>query len=142
MTLDRPRYSIADIFKAAFIAVAVSSALNIVLWLLAMAVGIVPGDFWVLSPVSIIGSTFAFTLIGAVVLVVLTRTSSNPIGIWRIVAIVGLVLSFTNPFMLLSGSMPGFPIPTASTVAFMLVMHLVAGVAAIYFMTTIPTPRS
>jgi hypothetical protein len=61
---------------------------------------------------------------------------------WRIVAIVGLVLSFSNPFMLLTGSMPGFPVPTASTVAVMLLMHVIAGISAIYFMTNMPKPRS
>ncbi|MDQ5822997.1 MAG: DUF6069 family protein [Chloroflexota bacterium] len=142
MTLGRQTYSVADIFKAALVAVAVSSVANIVLWLLAVAVGLVPGDFWVLQPVSIISSTLAFTLIGAAVLAVLTRVSSNPMRTWRIVAIVGLVLSFSNPFMLLSGSMPGFPVPTASTVAVMLLMHVIAGISAIYFMTTMPKPRS
>ncbi|HEX8229055.1 MAG TPA: DUF6069 family protein [Chloroflexia bacterium] len=142
MTLDRQTYSIADIFKAALVAVAVGSAANIVLWLLAVGLGLVPGDFWVLQPVSIVASTLAFTLVGAVVLAVLTRVSRNPMRTWRIVAIVGLVLSFSNPFMLLTGSMPGFPVPTASTVAVMLLMHVIAGISAIYFMTNMPKPRS
>jgi hypothetical protein len=142
MTLGRQTYSIADIFKAALVAVAVSSLANVVLWLLAVGVGLVPGDFWVLQPVSILMSTLAFTLIGAAVLAVLTRVSRNPMRTWRIVAIVGLVLSFSNPFMLLSGSMPGFPVPTASTVAVMLLMHVIAGISAIYFMTTMPKPKS
>lgn len=142
MTLKRQTYSIADIFKAALVAVAVSSVANVVLWLLAVTVGLVPGDFWVLQPVSIVMSTLAFTLIGVAVLAVLTRVSRTPMRTWRIVAIVGLVLSFSNPFMLLSGSMPGFPVPTASTVAVMLLMHVIAGVLAIYFMTTMPKPKS
>ncbi|MDQ3704699.1 MAG: DUF6069 family protein [Chloroflexota bacterium] len=142
MTLGRQTYSVGDIFKAALVAVAVSSVANVVLWLLAVAVGLVPGDFWVLQPVSIIASTLAFTLIGAAVLAVLTRVSRNPMRTWRIVAIAGLVLSFSNPFMLLTGSMPGFPVPTASTVAVMLLMHVIAGVSAIYFMTTMPKPKS
>jgi hypothetical protein len=142
MTLDRQTYSIADIFKAALVAVAAGSVANIVLWLLAVGVGLVPGDFWVLQPVSIITSTLAFTLVGAVVLAVLTRVSRNPMRTWRVVAVVGLVLSFSKPFMLLTGSMKGFPVPTASTVAVMLLMHTIAGISAIYFMTTMPKPRS
>ena len=140
MTLERQAYSIADIFKAALVAVAVSSVANVLLWLLAVALGLVPGDFWVLQPVSIAASTLAFTLVGAAVLAVLTRVSRNPMRTWRIVAVVGLVLSFSNPFMLLTGSMPGFPVPTAATVAVMLLMHIIAGIAAIYFMTTMPKP--
>ncbi len=142
VTLERQTYSIGDIFKAALVAVAVSSAANIVLWLLAVAAGLVPGDFWVLQPVSIAASTLAFTLVGAVLLAVLARVSRNPMRTWRVLAVVGLVLSFSNPFMLLSGSMPGFPVPSASTVGVMLIMHVIAGASAIYFMTTIPKPRS
>lgn len=142
ITLERQTYSIADIFKAALVAVAVSSAANIALWLVAVGLGLVPGDFWVLQPLSIVASTLAFTLIGAAALAVLARVSRNPMRTWRVVAIVGLVLSFSNPFMLLTGSMPGFPVPSASTVAVMLLMHIIAGSAAIYFMTTMPKPHN
>ncbi len=139
--LERQTYSIADIFKAALVAVAVSSAANIALWLTSVGLGLVPGDFWVLQPLSIAASTLTFTLLGALALAVLARVSRNPMRTWRVVAIAGLLLSFTNPFMLLTGSMPGFPVPNASTVAVMLLMHTVAGVCAIYFMTTMPKPR-
>lgn len=142
IALEKHTYSITDIFKAALVAVGVSSVANVLLWLFAVGLGLVPGDFWVLQPLSIVLSTLAFTLVGAVLLAVLTRLRPNPMRTWRIVAIAGLVLSFSNPFMLLTGSMPGFPVPTAGTVAIMLLMHIIAGISAIYFMTTLPKPRT
>ncbi|HVF98547.1 MAG TPA: DUF6069 family protein [Chloroflexia bacterium] len=142
IAMEKQTYSITDIFKAALVAVGVSSVANVLLWLFAVGLGLVAGDFWVLQPLSIVLSTLAFTLVGAVLLAVLTRLRPNPMRTWRIVAIAGLVLSFSNPFMLLTGSMPGFPVPTVTTVAIMLLMHIIAGVSAIYFMTTLPRPRA
>ncbi|HET6262868.1 MAG TPA: hypothetical protein VFG99_11620, partial [Chloroflexia bacterium] len=59
ITLEKHTYSITDIFKAALVAVGVSSVANVLLWLLAVGVGLVPGDFWVLQPLSIVLSTLA-----------------------------------------------------------------------------------
>jgi vacuolar-type H+-ATPase subunit I/STV1 len=65
---------------------------------------------------------------GAVVYGVLGRVVARPVQLFRIVGVLVLVLSFGSPF-----SIPDAPV---GMIAALLLMHIVAGVAAIGVLTT------
>jgi hypothetical protein len=64
------------------------------------------------------------------------RFSQWPISTFRIVAIIALVLSFAQPLLLTSGMMPTAAPVGIGTILVLELMHIVAGVAAIYLLTT------
>jgi hypothetical protein len=128
------RQSIGSIWKAGIVAAAVAAAANIVLYFLGRALGAFPDT--ALTPmgrpvdavatvmVSVLG-----VLAGALVYTVLTRLldAARAKRWFLLIAIVVLVLMAPSPV-----GIPGAPL---SQVVIMEIMHLVAGVSAIYFLT-------
>ena len=77
-----------------------------------------------------IGASIAFIVIGGIVLAVMGRFLSNPIAMWRNVAIVVLLLSLLQPVFLLEGEY------TITTQLILGVMHIIAGAITIFLLTT------
>ena len=73
-------------------------------------------------------------MLGAAVFALIIKFARQPVRTFRIVAVVALLLSLTNPIMAASGMMPiGVTISTATMLS-MMVMHIVAGVITIYLL--------
>lgn len=112
----------------------IAAVVNVVLYFLAQAVGfvgdIVPSIMDAATappfPVAIVASSIIFIAIGGAVVWVVDRFSETPMTLWRNIAIVALVLSFAQPFFAFSGN----------DLILLEVMHVVAGVIAIYMITT------
>lgn len=85
-----------------------------------------------LTLVPVIFSTAAGVLGGLLVLALLGRFSRRPLPRYRTIAIVALVLSFATPF-----SVPGAP---AGFYVTLLLLHLVAGVIAIWLPSRLLRP--
>mgnify|MGYP005840031027 CR=1 FL=1 len=128
------------IWTTGLIAGVIAGAINFVVYLVASSAGVpfnvAPPDVpappfgvaaFALSVISILIGTFVLTL--------MPRFSQRPISTWRTVAIVALVLSFLQPLVLLSG-MGGMPVSGWDTVIVLEIMHIIAGVIAIYLLTT------
>jgi hypothetical protein len=111
----------------------ISGIVNLLLYFGAQAIGFV-GDmvpsFLAASPQpfapAIVISSIMFTAIGGVLLWVVDRFSAKPITTWRNLAIVGLILSFAQPFLAFSNT---------NDIILLLLMHTIAGIIAIAVIT-------
>jgi hypothetical protein len=120
------------------IAAVVAAVVNSVVFFIAQAMGIfddvvvtMGGGREPFVVIPVIGSSITLIVVGGIVLWVIARFSQRPISTWRIVAIVALLLSFGMPF-----SPNAFENPTTVFYATLLLMHILAGVIAIYLLTT------
>jgi hypothetical protein len=93
----------------------------------------------ILNPFTIIGSSIGFLLIGLFALVVVNRVSRQPVRTYRIIAVVGLVLSLSNPIMAAAGFMPlpGGAVLDGTVVGVMLVMHVIAAAVFVPMVTSL-----
>lgn len=78
----------------------------------------------------VIGASIVQIILGGVLLAVLARFVDRPITTWRWIAIVFLVLSLAQPFLLLEGE------TTLTQQIILVIMHLIAGGITIYLLTT------
>lgn len=129
------------VWQTGLLAVIIASVANLIVYAVAAALGVefnvappdVPAPPFALAVVfatafGILAGTFVFTL--------MPRFTQRPISTFRIVAIVALVLSFAQPLLPYMGAMPTAGEVTLSTVLVLEIMHVIAGVAAIYLLTT------
>jgi hypothetical protein len=119
------------------IAAVLSAIVNTIVYFIAEAMGIFENVLvtmgggsmaFVLPPV--IGSSIMFILVGGALMWLIARFSQRPISIWRIVAIVGLILSLGMPF-----SPNAFANAPISFYVVLILMHIVAAIITIYLLT-------
>lgn len=128
------RRPLGEIWKAGLIGAGVAAIINAVLYLLGRALGSFPATALTPMgrPVDVVGTVVVSAvgvLAGAVVYTILTRlmVTARANRWFLIIAIVVLVLMAPSPL-----GVPGAPV---SQVVIMEIMHLVAGISAIYFLT-------
>jgi hypothetical protein len=126
--------SMRKIWLTGLLAAAISAVANAIIFFVAAATGLLDTNF-VMQPLGqtmtvfpVIISSFVGVLVGTAVFAALAKFTSRPISIFRIVAIVALVLSLAQPLLI-----QGAPVSFLLTLE---VMHIVAGVIAIYLLTT------
>lgn len=121
------------------LAVVAAAVANIIVREIAVALGAVPADYELLKWPGVVGSTVLQAGLGVVVFAIIARFARRPIRLFRVVAAVALVLSFAFPLLAGSGAMqvPGATTPNGSTVATMLVMHIVAALVSVGLVTTL-----
>lgn len=119
------------LLKVAPIAAVVSALINVVLYFIGSAAGIMDNSVGVPSPsgvepitvIPVIISSIIPTLLAGVVLALLNRFTNNPLRIYGIITIVLFVVTLANPFM----AIPNIPIGMG---IWLNLMHVVvAGVA-------------
>ena len=114
------------------LAMLATSAANLALYFVAGS--IFPAvDAWTgAGPSQIIGATVVYLTIGAIVLAIIARLSSQPARHFRIVATIGLVLSMFLPLSAWLGyGAAGVPAPGAATAITLGLMHVVAYVISV-----------
>jgi len=128
------RRPLGEIWKAGLIGAGVAAIINIVLYLLGRALGSFPDTALTPMgrPVDVVGAAVfsVFGVVaGAVVYTILSRLMDTArANRWfLIIAIVVLIVMALSPL-----GVPGAP---ASQIVIMEIMHLVAGISAIYFLT-------
>ena len=109
----------------------VAAVINAILFLIFHATGIITDDIMVKpnQPMTIVPVVMASTvpaLVGSVVFFLLEKFTNNGFRIFRILAIVLVVLSLISPFMSIPGVTTGYALVLC-------VMHLVVAGALIYF---------
>ena len=108
---------------------------NAIVYFIASAILRFPPEFPPLaSVVPPILFTVMFTLVAVVVFAVVARRSSQPVRLYRIIAVVALILSFI-PDLTLPGN-PMFPGATPAAIGTLVVMHFVAAAITVYLLTT------
>lgn len=114
--------------------IVLSAVANVVVYFIASALNIitpaiiVPAVNQPIGVGAVIGSTVAQVFAGVLVFALLARFTKRPISLFRIVAIIALVLSFALPLTIAG-------VPTSFKLA-LEAMHVVAGVITIGLLTT------
>lgn len=121
----------------AVLAIVAAIAGNVVVWWLATTLFDIPDAF---PPLAGPGPAVIFTLVGMIGAVIAWRIilgfSSTPDRTFRRTAVVVLLLSFVPDLLLLTeGAAEAVPGVTISGVLTLMVMHVVAAAAAVYFLT-------
>ncbi len=114
---------------------------NLVVRTIAVAFFDVPDGFTYLQAPFVIGSTVIFLGLAFVAFVLVGRFTRHPVRVYRIVALVGLVVSFLNPVLALAGL---FPAPGMNLHIFwtMIVMHCITAVITVSLLTTLAVESS
>lgn len=123
--------TLGTIWRNGLIAIVVATVINAVLYFVGAALGWIPDT--VLTPmglpvtiVPVMASTVVALVVATIVYSILNRFTRNPNRWFTIIAVVILVVSAVSPL-----SLPGAPV---MMIVVLEVMHLVAGIAAIYFL--------
>jgi hypothetical protein len=113
---------------------ALAGVANVIVREIAVVLGTIPSDLFILQELGVFMSTFIQVMLGAAVFALIIKFARQPVRTFRIVAVVALLLSLTNPIMAANGMMPiGVTIST-TTMLSMMVMHIVAGAIVIYLL--------
>lgn len=118
-------------FMAGLMAAAAATVVNAILFFVFHAAGIIVDTIFIqpnqpMTIVPIIISSIVPTLIASLVFFLLEKYTKNGFGIFRIIALVLMVLSFINPFMGIQGVTMGYAIVLN-------IMHVVVVAALLYF---------
>ncbi len=123
--------TLGTVWRNGLIAIVVAAVANAVLYFIGAALGWMPDT--VLTPmgqpvtiVPVVASTVIALVVATIVYSILNRFTGNPNRWFTIIAVIVLVVSAASPL-----SLPGAP---TMMIVLLEVMHLVAGVAAIYFL--------
>ena len=132
------RVDIRSLLWVGPLAMIATSIANVIVREIAVAVGAVPANLEILQWPGIIGSTMVQVFLGVIIFALIARFSRRPIWLFRVVAAIALVLSFSSPVMAAAGlaPIPGLSI-NSSTVVSMMVMHVVAAVISVGILTTL-----
>jgi hypothetical protein len=136
------RIPLSRVLLAGVIASAASIVANLILRWLGMALIDVPADFMPLATtLPVIQFTVIYLIIAVIVFALINRFTRDPVRIFRIVAIVALIISLIPDIMLLvnPGAMPMGTV-TFSAVVILILMHLVS-FAIVWWAFTIWAPQ-
>lgn len=123
------------VWRVGGLAVLASAVTNALVYFIANAVFRFAPEFPPLaSVVPPVLFTVVFTLIAVVVFAIVARRFAQPIRLYRIIAVVALIISFI-PDLTLPGN-PMFPGVTPAALGTLVVMHLVAAAIMVYMLTT------
>ena len=114
--------------------IVVATLVNLVIRSIAVAFFGVPDGFTYLQAPFIIGSTVIFLVLALVAFILVGRFARRPVRIFRMLAVVALLVSFLNPIMALAGLFPapGMDLPIFWT---MIVMHTVTALITVSLLT-------
>lgn len=119
----------------------VAAIANVIVREIGVLVGTVPSDLMILQEPGVAGSTIIQVLLGVLVFALLAKFAKNPVRTFRIVAIVALILSLSNPIMVLTGAFPIGVTISVVTMLTMMVMHVVAAAITIWMLSTLTTEQ-
>jgi len=121
---------------AGLLAAALAAVGILLIRTLAVAAGAVPASYQPLQPGPVIAAPVVAALLATGVLEVFGRWVRRPIRTFRIVAGLGLLVSFSGPLQAGAGNMQG-GIASGATVTIMLLMHIMAAIIIVGLLTTL-----
>jgi Family of unknown function (DUF6069) len=134
-SIQQERVALGRLWWVTLLTIVAASAANLVVYLMAIALFEGPRNFALLTPVSIVVSIAVGVGAAAIAYALIGRFSKRPIRVFRIVAVVALVLSFASPISA-AYVFPPSDAPDAITVGFLFAMHVVAAIITIGLFTT------
>jgi hypothetical protein len=127
------RVAIGRLWWVAPLTIIAAAAANLIVYAIAAALFAGPRQFSYLTPLNIVVSTAIYLTIAAIIYAVIGRLSQRPIRVFRVVALIALLLSFATPLLATQFTPPA----DAITVVVLLVMHVVAATITISMFTTL-----
>jgi MFS family permease len=127
------RVAVERLWWVTLLAIAAAAIANLIVYAIATALFATPRQFSYLTPLNIVVSTAIYLIVAAIVYAVIGRFARRPIRVFRVVAIVALVLSFAMPL----SAMQLTPPADTTTVAILLVMYIVAAIITVGLFTTL-----
>lgn len=111
-----------------------ATLVNLGIRALAVAFFGVPDSFTLLQPVAVVGSTIVFLALAVAAFVVVSRFSRRPVRVYRILALIALLVSYLNPIMALSHM---FPAPGMNVNIFwtMIALHTATALITVVMLT-------
>jgi hypothetical protein len=137
----RERISMRRLLWVGPLTAVVAAIANVIVREIGVLLGAVPSDLMILQEPGVAGSTIIQVLLGVLVFALLAKFAKNPIRTFRIVAIVALILSLSNPLMVLVGAFPIGVTISVATMLTMMVMHVVAAAITIWMLSTLTTEQ-
>ncbi len=125
------RIPVSRILRAGLTAAVLAAIVNGVISQVARAVLDAPSGFLPLQLPTVLVSTVAFILVGTVVFLVINRFARRPVRVFQVVAVIALLLSFANPFVIRNSDSERFAGMTGSILVALLLMHIAAAAIAI-----------
>lgn len=127
----KTKLSFKQAFMAGLMAAGVATGLNALLFFIFKALGIIVDNIFIqqnqpLTVFPVIISSILPSLIASLVFFLLEKFTKNGFKVFRIIALVLVVLSFINPFM-------GIPNVTVAYAVVLNLMHVVVAGAVLYF---------
>jgi Family of unknown function (DUF6069) len=131
----RQRVALRRLWWIAPLTIVLAALANLMISFLGVSFFGVPSTFPLLQPGPVIASTVVFLLLATVAFIVIGRFSRHPIRVYRLVALVAVVLSFLNPIAALAG---WFPAPGMNLNIFwtMIAMHIISAIITVGLFTT------
>ena len=131
------------LWRAGLATLAGAIGANLVLWVIAQAMLSIPPEF---APLATPAAPIIFTTLGVVgatlVLALIARFARRPITVFRIVAVVVLVLSLLpNIGMMLDPSTSQFPGATTASAFLLSLMHLPPAILSIWLLPALARAR-
>lgn len=110
--------------------IVIAALVNLAIRTIAVAFFGVPDSFTFLQAPFVIASTVVLLVLALVAFILVGRFARRPVHVYRIVALIGLVVSFLNPIMALAGMLPA---PGMNVQIFwtMIVMHTVTALITV-----------
>lgn len=114
----------------------VAALINLLIRTIGVAFFRIPDGFTYMQAPFVIGSTIIYLVLALLVFVLVGYKASHPIRLYRILALVALLVSFLFPIQALTGL---FPAPGMSLSIFwmMIVMHIVTAIVTVSLLTTL-----
>jgi hypothetical protein len=134
MMESREQWALSRLWRVGGLAIAAAVIANLIIRTLGVAIFNVPESFLPLQ----VGSTVMFTVIGVlgavITFAIIARVTRNPARVFRIVALVVLILSFIPDFFLLDN--PMFPGASVGAIATLMLEHVAAAAISVGLLTT------
>ena len=132
----RQRVALRRLWWIAPLTIVLAALANLMISFLGVAFFGVPSTFPMLQPGVVIAITVVFLLLATVAFIVTGRFSQHPIRVYRLVALVAVVLSFLNPIAAHAG---WFPVPGMNINIFwtMVAMHIISAIITVGLFTTL-----
>jgi len=135
------RVDLGRLWWVGLLAIIASSIANTIVRVIAVALLQPPPEFAPLSWIQPIIFTVVGVLGGVIVFAIFARVSHRPITIFRITALVVMLVSLVPDFLLLVPDPPPFPGITVGTITALSIMHVVAWAITVPLLTTLTRIR-
>ncbi len=129
-----------SIARTALLAIVLSVVANLLVRIIAFALLPIPAEFPPLGWAPPILFTVIGVLAAFIVFAVLARTSRRPVQVFRIVALVALLLSLIPDLLILMNPSPALPGTTVAGVVTLMLMHMVAWTITITLIARLARP--